>query len=288
MKSILYFLQYLFISSFFTIMKLLPISFSKTLFSYLFKFIGNISKVNKTALQNCKIVFPNLKNKEVEEIISQSWINLGKTICELLYLKKIVNDEKFIKIKGLDNIEPILRYKRQAIYISIHQSNWEVIVPRLDKLGIKIGAIYRHINNKFLDTMLLNLRNNSLTSTESFYTPKGKRSAKEILYGIQNSLSMFILIDQKDTAGENIILFNKQVKTQIGFLKIARKFNLPIIPIQNTRLENDQIELNFLEPIFHDDDKINDTIMMQNIHKIVENWITLNPNQWFWQHKRFN
>ena len=35
-----------------------------------------------------------------------------------------------------------------------------------------------------------------------------------------------MLIDQKDSAGEKISLFGKNVKTQIGFLKIARKYNM--------------------------------------------------------------
>ena len=68
--------------------------------------------------------------------------------------------------------------------------------------------------------------------------------------------TILLLIDQKDSAGENVLFFNKEVKTQIGFLKIARKFNLPIIPIKNTRLDNGKIELNFLDPIFHNDEKI--------------------------------
>jgi len=28
--------------------------------------------------------------------------------------------------------------------------------------------------------------------------------------------------------------------------------------------------------------------MMLKIHKIIEKWIVNNPNQWFWQHNRFN
>ena len=33
------------------------------------------------------------------------------------------------------------------------------------------------------------------------------------------------IIDQKDSAGEKISLFGKNVKTQIGFLKIARNLS---------------------------------------------------------------
>ncbi len=84
------------------------------------------------------------------------------------------------------------------------------------------------------------------------------------------------------------MFFNKKVKTQTGFLKIARKYNLPIIPIQNKRIDNGNIELTFLEPLYHNNLEINDTQMMEEIHNKVEQWIKAEPSQWFWQHKRFS
>ena len=83
-------------------------------------------------------------------------------------------------------------------------------------------------------------------SKNSFYTPKGKKSAKDIVDAINNSLSIVLLIDQKDSSGEEVMFFNKKVKTQTGFLKIARKYKLPIIPIKNKRINNGNIELTFL------------------------------------------
>ena len=112
----------------------------------------------------------------------------------------------------------------------------------LDRLNFKIGGIYRHINNLFLDKLILNIRKKNLISNKNFYTPKGKKSAKDLVDALNNDFSIVLLIDQKDSAGENVLFFDKEVKTQIGFLKIARKFNLPIIPIKNTRLKNGQIE----------------------------------------------
>ena len=53
-----------------------------------------------------------------------------------------------------------------------------------------------------------------------------------------------LLIDQKDSAGEDIPFFNKLVKTQIGFLKIARKFNLPIIAVGMGEKETDLHQFN--------------------------------------------
>tara|TARA_B100000963_G_scaffold361120_1_gene394968 strand:+ start:687 stop:1550 length:864 start_codon:yes stop_codon:yes gene_type:complete len=287
MKLIIYFLEYVAVILIYLLNKILPLNFSIKLSSFLFMTFGEFSNANKTAINNCKYVFPNLKEKEIKKIINKSWYNLGITICELLRLNEIF-DKKKVQFKNLENIEDCIKNNKQAIFISIHQSNWEVLVPSLDRVGITIGGIYRHINNVFVDKLILNIRKQSLVSTKSFYTPKGKKSARDIVDAINNSLSIVLLVDQKDSSGEDVIFFNKKVKTQTGFLKIARKYKLPIIPIKNRRNNNGNIELTFLKPFYHNDLNINDLQMMENIHKTIEEWIKSEPSQWFWQHKRFS
>jgi len=286
MKKFFYFLEFLFVKLLFFFIIILPLNPSKRFSSFVFRNIGKLTNADKTAFNNCKFVFPKLKNLKIRNIIDESWNNVGVTICELLNFNKIIS-EKSIVLKGLVNIENLKKNNQQAIFISIHQSNWEILVPMLDRLNFKIGGIYRHINNLFLDKLILNIRKKNLISNKNFYTPKGKKSAKDLVDALNNDFSIVLLIDQKDSAGENVLFFDKEVKTQIGFLKIARKFNLPIIPIKNTRLKNGQIELKFLEPIYNNKN-IDDTIMMREIHKLIEQWIVSNPSQWFWQHKRFN
>ena len=193
-----------------------------------------------------------------------------------------------INIKGRENLDLLKKQNIPAIFFSIHQSNWEICVPLLDRMGFKIGAIYRHVNNKYIDNFIYRKRKNSLISKDSFYTPKGKKSAKDIIEGINNKKSIFLLIDQKDSAGDYINLFGRPVKTQTGFLKIARKYQMPIIPVKNKRLENNKFEITFQNPLNHTNDKISDENKMLEIHKIIEKWIKEEPSQWFWQHKRFN
>ena len=97
-----------------------------------------------------------------------------------------------------------------------------------------------------------------------------------------------LLIDQKDSAGENVKLFNIISKTQTGFLKIARNYDLKIIPVKNTRINNNKFSINFYPPISPFKKNISDAQAMLSIHKIIEGWIVENPTQWFWQHNRFN
>ena len=87
----------------------------------------------------------------------------------------------------------LINNKEKAIFIGIHQSNWEILVPTIDKFGIHLVGIYRHINNPYINKFILQIRKKSLYSNKSIYTPKGKTSAKDIIDGIINNNSIILL-----------------------------------------------------------------------------------------------
>jgi len=283
-----YFIEFIFFRLLFLVVNILPINIASRFGAVLFRLFGRLSKSHITAIKNCHFVFPHLTNKEVEYIVLKSWENLGKTIFELGILKKILNTNNFIQTEGLHNIKEILEKKTPTIFFGIHHSNWEIGLPILDRIGMNVGGIYRHINNHLINRFVLSLRTDSLKTSNSFYTPKGKQSAKDILENVKNKNSIFLLVDQKDSAGEDVILFNKAIKTQTGFLKIARKYDMPLVPVENKRLKNGKFKITFHNPIFYNDSHTSDADMMNKIHNIIEKWILSNPTQWFWQHNRFN
>ncbi len=283
-----YFIEFFLYKIVFVILRLFSRKFSKKIFSYSFMLLGRLSKYNKIAKNNCKIVFSDFSDKEITKIINNSWKNLGKNLYELNNLKKLIDDKNAIKILGLEKLKKIKKENSPVIFFSIHSGNWEICVPILDKSGFNIGAIYRHINNFFFDRYIFKKRTDSLKTKNSFYTPKGKLSAKEILEGVINNKNIFLLVDQKDSAGTLINFFGRKVKTQTGFLKIARKYNLKIIPMRNIRLPDNTLQITFEEPLDHSNDNISDDKKMLEINAIVERWIRESPENWFWQHKRFN
>ncbi len=286
--SIKYFLEFFLFKIIFLLLFPLSHKLTSKIISNTFMFLGKISKYNQIARSNCRIVFPNLDEKEITKIIDNSWRNLGYNFYELTFLKKLVKSKNAIELKGLEIIEKIKKENSPVIFFSIHSGNWEICVPVLDHHGFNIGAIYRHINNNFFDNYIYKKRTEALNTKNSFYTPKGKLSAKEILKGVINNKNVFLLVDQKDSAGTSVDFFGKKVKTQTGFLKIARKYNLKIVPMKNIRLPNNILQITFEQPLMHNNKEINDERKMLEINNIIEKWIKQNPENWFWQHKRFN
>ena len=289
MKHISYLFEFIIEFTLFFIFRLIPMNLVSFIGGKLFQITGPLLKSHQTAISNYKKVFPDESEKEIKTNISKSWNNLGKTFIEFTILSKLLNEKnQRIKIVGMNHLNQIKKKNEQVIFFGIHQANWELLVPSLDKLGISMGAIYRHINNPYINTLINNIRTKTLHSKETFYTPKGKESAKEILSAINKGKSMILLIDQKDNAGSEVKLFNYNVKTQIGFLKIAKKNNLKLMPVQTIREKINNFRIIFHPPLTPFNNHRNDIDIMSEIHELIEKWIKKNPDQWLWQHKRFD
>lgn len=281
--------EFFFIYLLFIILSILPINFVSHLGGLIFKYFGPLTKYHKIACNNYLNIFPTSNLLEIKNTVHKSWENFGKTLFELLILRKIIDKKNNkIIIKGKEYLDELKIKNEQVIFFGIHQSNWEILLPTIDSLGFKVGGIYRHINNPYIDKFILNQRSKSIPSKKSFYTPKGKRGAKKIINAVNKKFSIVLLIDQKDSAGENIKFFNFQTKTQTGFLKVARKHNMKLVPVENSRQNINNFTLKFYPPLSYIKSDLSDIKIMEEIHAIIENWIKKDPKNWFLQHNRFN
>ena len=84
-------------------------------------------------------------------------------------------------------------------------------------------------------------------------------------------------------------LLGKSAKTQIGFIKLAKKYNLKIYPIENNRSNNINFEIVIHRPLefFNRNNKTEEKYAIFHIHEIIGGWIKKNPENWLWQHKRW-
>ena len=281
-------IEFLLIYIVYLILSKLPFFLVSNLGGLIFKLIGPKTKIQKIVKKNLLQIFPNTELAFLSKESQKNWFKIGKTFFELLILPKIINTKNRILIEGKENIKNIVENSEKVIFIGIHQSNWEILLPTIDKMGIPVAGIYRHINNPYINNLILKIRKKCIYSKKSFYTPKGKKSAKEIIEGIKNDISIVLLIDQKDSAGEEVPFFDFPAKTQTGFIKISKKYNLKIVPVQNIRNNNDTFTLKFHKPINQISNEISDINAMKNIHSIIEEWIKTNPSDWFLQHNRFS
>ena len=154
-------LEFILVYLVYLILKILPINFVSKLGGLIFRTIGPLSKTQKIVEKNLIQIFPENSINEIRKKSRIGWYNTGKTFFELFKLNKIVQSKK-ITIEGEKNIKKLLENNEKVIFVGIHQSNWEILLPSLDKLGFSVGGIYRHINNPYIDKLILGIRNKSI------------------------------------------------------------------------------------------------------------------------------
>ena len=93
-------------------------------------------------------------------MIKLMWNNYGRIFAEYIFIKDFRNGklESNIKIIGQDILEEIKKNNRQVIFISGHLSNFELMAMCLENNGIKLSAIYRPLNNIFLNIIMERIR----------------------------------------------------------------------------------------------------------------------------------
>ena len=75
-------------------------------------------------------------------------------------------------------MEKIKVEKKRAVFISGHFSNFELMAMQIEKSGVDLAAIYRPLNNIFLNPIMEKIRTNYICKRQ---IKKGISGTKELL-----------------------------------------------------------------------------------------------------------
>ncbi len=153
----------------------------------------------------------------------------------------------------------------------------------LEKSGIDLAAIYRPLNNIFLNPLMENIRKKYICSKQ---IKKGISGTKEILKYFKSGTSIALMIDQRVSQGKRVLFFNKEALTTTIPAQFVKKFNCKIIPIYIERKNNDNFILEIMNPLDFEKNQTIDNITLK-LNQSLEKMIIKNPNQWIWSHNRW-
>ena len=290
MKTIKYFFEFMCVISLFCIFKIIGLKNASNLGGVIGRLFGPLFRSKKITKQNIKNGLGEIDNKEETKIINGMWNNIGRTFAEYVYLKQFkLNATNFnhIKINGLQHLDEIKKNNESAIFYSGHFANFELMAMELDKFGIKCAAIYRPLNNFFLNPLMEYLRMKYICPNQ---IPKGRMGMREIITKIKNGYSIALMVDQRVGEGPREIFFNKPAHTTTVPAQIALKYDCKLVPISLKRKEGVRFEMTIHEPY-----KINKTSneaedtrnITLKINQILEKMVIKNPTQWIWSHNRW-
>ena len=286
MNSIKYFFQFLFISFLFLIFKILGLKYSYFLSGKILLLIGPVIRSNKISFDNLKKVFPNLDTKQKKIIINNMWSNYGKILSDYMFIKKFRKSSNFkekIIIENQEVLEKIKENVEPVIFVSGHFNNFELMAMHIEKSGINLAAVYRPLNNKFLNPIMENIRKKYICKKQ---IKKGISGTKELLKNFKQGTSIALMIDQRVSEGIRCNFFKHKALTTTIPAQFVKKFNAKVIPIYIERLENDNFKITIYDPLKLKQNDSIDQITLQ-LNEVLEKMIIKNPEQWIWTHNRW-
>jgi len=212
MKNIKYFIQYILIISLLLFFKIIGHKYALIISSKLFSFFGPLFRSKKIIYSNLSNAFPNLSEFEKNKITKSMWCNYGKILAEYVFIKNF-RDTKLkqnVIVKGQEILEKIQINKKPVIFISGHFNNFELMAMHIDKSGIDLAAIYRPLNNKYLNKIMEKIRRSYICSKQ---VKKGIAGTKLLLKYFRKGTSIALMIDQRVSQGIKSNFFNKQAST---------------------------------------------------------------------------
>lgn len=286
-KTLKYFVQAIFVYLFFIIIKIIGLTLSRKLFSFLFNKIGPLLKSEKVINDNLE-KFLGHQNIDIKQNIKiRMWSSYGKNFVEYLYLKKFKKINTHIEIKGEEIITRIKKNNKPVIFVSGHFANFELMSMELTKRNMNLATIYRPLNNFFLNPFMEYLRKKYICQNQ---IKKGLAGVKEAIQYLKNNFSIALMIDQRVSEGKKLPFFDHMALTTTMPAQMALKFNLDIVPIYIARKDDDNFEIEIYEPIKiekNEDNEKNKLNISIKLNKILEEMISKDPGQWIWTHNRW-
>ena len=285
MKIFKYFFEFIFITILFLIFKILGYKLSSSLGSFVGSFIGPYFRSNNKILENIKKALPNTSEKNLQLLINRMWKNYGRILSEYIFLKNFRNlkNEKFLTIEGKEILEKIKKSKKPVVFISGHFNNFELMAMQIEKLGVNLAAIYRPLNNIFLNKIMEQIRKKYICKKQ---IKKGKSGTRELLKLFKNDYSIALMIDQRVSEGIKANFFGEKAFTTTIPAQLVKKYSCEIVPIYIERVRDINFRMKINKPFNYSKNSSIDEIT-EDLNKWLERMILANPSQWIWSHDRW-
>ena len=241
----------------------------------------------KYAKANLDFVYGDrIDERRKDEIIKNSYRNLVYNLYEFIENQTLDLEglKKKITVENEHYIKDAIKNNRKIILITAHYGNWEYgnsFIPLMYGATTMVG---RPMNNKYLNKELdaTRTKNNTQMLTK-------KDASRGLVKALKNSRILGLVVDQHNRSGIDVEFFGHKVKQADSVARLALKFDAVIIPLFFTMDSFGKYTAKFYEPFepkeFTGDDSIVKLTQVQA--DIMEQHILNNPDQWFWQHKRF-
>lgn len=288
-------IEYAFVKLFLWLASIAPQSFVYSMMKALTLLVYHLDKKRRhLTIANLTMAFPEKTSEEIATLSKEVYIELSKTITEvlLMFVGKFDIDKA---IKNRDEAKEKLQELAQnspdgIVFMTAHFSNWELMAHFIAKNGFPMIVIGRKGNNRLIeDNITTPFRekygNSAVSKDKAMLSMMKKLKAKG---------NVGLLTDQKSggSLSAKIDFFGKPAETTLSVASLKLKLDPLIVPVFVVRDSDGLYKLVINEPVAYVADEIEDQqkkleAMTLKYNQAIEDIVRKYPSQWFWMHNRW-
>jgi KDO2-lipid IV(A) lauroyltransferase len=254
-------------------------------------------KRHARALANLAIAFPEMSEAERHRIARAHWENLGRVMAETMQLDRVIREAGRIRIKSAGIFARYRDKLGPAVGVSLHMGNYELAIWPLTLAGANPAAVYRSVNNPYVDQFLRDQRRDlypgGLFGRGKVEGDHGdsQKTARLITDYVRRGGRLGLVCDLFDHTGIPVPFFGKPAKTQAIAAMIARRVGARIWMARCVRVgvgSEFEIELKELRVPRTANQSDDVKTIMTAMQAQFETWIREHPEQWMWSNRRWS
>ena len=270
----------------------MPFETAVRFFESFARWLGPKLNRHRVAMDNLAIAFPEKSIEERQQIASDSWAQMARSLLEYGYLDQVF--DLTAGSKGSDRIEignadQFLKLRDDglpAILFTGHLANFELLPMAAAEFGLQILSLFRQPNNKYAAKRVAQARKdfskNLVASREG--------ASFQLMSALERGDHVGLLIDQKFRRGIMVPFFGKDAPSNPLLAKLARRYDCPVHGARTIRLPNGRFRLEITDELVLPRDENGDIDIWGTtrlVNGIVEEWVREYPEQWLWIHRRW-
>jgi len=280
-------IEYTLVKLFLWFTKIMPKQFVYRILKWISLLLYHLDRKRRSLTQrNLTNAYPDKSAKEIEALSRNVYLELSKTVAEILLMfvdrfdidDAIINKEESIqKLKTLSANSP-----NGIIAMTAHFSNWELLAHFLAKHGLPMLVIGREGNNTLIENNITTPFRKKYGNSSAFKDNAMLAMVKRLKRGG----SVGILIDQKSghLNSVKVDFFGQKAETTTSIATLKEKLGSKVIPFFIARVGDGKYRIIIKDPVEESGD-IEE--MTKCYNEVMESVIREYPSQWFWMHNRW-
>jgi KDO2-lipid IV(A) lauroyltransferase len=227
-----------------------------------------------------RIAFPEKDEAAIEAILRDAWGNMGAVLAEYPHLHTICRPGSGYVESSFDFEAAAERAGgRGIIFAGAHLSHWEIGAAGVALAGVPMAAVYRPLENPYVDRRLRRLREGlgcRLLARDS--------SARELIKAALGGAALGLIVDHRDDDGVPLPCFGHDKLTTLAPARVALRLNTELYAGRAIRLGPARYRIATEGPIEPDDPAADFEVkaiqMTRKLNALFEAWIRERPGEW--------